>query len=422
MAKIKITGPAVDVLMKSAMPNRTTYYFDDDLAGFGLYRTTTGTGTYFAEFRPVAGGSKKRLKLGRVGTLKAGEAREAARRAIANATLGTDLAKSRADERAGVTVAELMKLYIARTRIHRKASTADGYEGIAKVNIIPHIGTSKAAAVTLSDVQRMHGKVSETRGKYAANRAVAVLKAAYAWGGKHGPPKPRGLTYVPKSINPASGIDRHEERERDRPLTAAELLAIGKAMIEAETVGLPVDAGDAKHAPKGQRVVMSPYATAAIRVIMLTGARLREILNLQWTEVDFERGVLRLPDSKTGKKVIYLPSAGVDIINGLTRLGAYVFAGESAGTKHEKPRADLKRPWTSILKRAGVSGVRIHDLRHAFGTAGVGEQMGLPVIGALLGHSNAATTKRYAHAADEVRRRAVEAIGEKIAPAIVGAK
>src|SRR5687768_17676338 len=113
MAKLKITGSAVDTLMKSAVPNRTTYYFDDELAGFGLYRTTTGTGTYFAEFRPVAGGSKRRLKLGRVGTLKATEAREAARKAIANATLGTDLAKSRADERAGVTVAELMQLYIA---------------------------------------------------------------------------------------------------------------------------------------------------------------------------------------------------------------------------------------------------------------------------------------------------------------------
>ncbi|MHC2295370.1 tyrosine-type recombinase/integrase [Bradyrhizobium barranii] len=420
MASIKVTTDTVAALMKSAVPNKTTYYFDDDLAGFGLYRTTTGTGTYFAEFRPVAGGSKKRLKLGRVGTLKANEAREAARKAIANAALGTDLAKSRADERAGVTVAELMKLYIARTRDKRKASTADGYQGIANVNIIPHIGTSKAAAVTVGDVQRMRSKVGSARGKYAANRAVAVLKAAYAWGTKHGPPKSRGVTYVPRGINPASGIHRYDEHERDRPLTAAELLAIGAAMIEAETVGLPVDAGDAKHAPKGQRVVMSPYVTAAIRLLMLTGARLREILHLRWDEVDLEHGVLRLPDSKTGKKIIFLPTAGIDTIKGLTRLGAFVIAGESAGTKHEKPRADLKKPWVSILKHAGVSGVRIHDLRYAFGAAGAGEQMGLPVIGALLGHRNASTTKRYANAADEVRRRAVEQIGSKIAAALGG--
>jgi integrase len=412
MAKIKIATDTVSALMKSAKPNRTTFYFDAELAGFGLYRTTTGTGTFFAEFRPVAGGAKKRLKLGRVGTLKANEAREAARKAIANAALGKDLAKSRADGRAGVTVAKLLELYNERTRDKRKASTADGYDLIAKVNIAPHIGTTKAAVVTRQEVQKMHSKVGASSGKYAANRAVSVLKAAYSWGGKQG--------HVPEGINPASGIDRYKEEPRERFLTTDEMLSIGEAMIEAETIGLQVDAGTAKHAPVGQRVVMSPYATAAVRLIMLTGARLREILHLRWTEVDLERGVLRLPDSKTGKKVIYLPVAAVDIIKGLTKLGAFVIAGESAGTKKEKPRADLKRPWAAICKRAGVTGVRIHDLRHTFASIGVGDQMGLPVIGALLGHSNAATTKRYAHAADEVQRRAVEVIGGKIADAMGG--
>lgn len=410
MAILKISADTVSDLMKSAVPNRTAFYFDDTLAGFGLYRTPGNTGTYFAEFRPVAGGVKKRLKIGRVGTLKASEAREAARMAIANATLGTDLAKSRADERAGMTVARLLELYNERTRDKRKASTANGYELIAKVNIAPHLGTSKAASVTRPEVQKMHAKVGATRGKYAANRAAAVLKAAYAWGGKHG--------HVPDGFNPASGIDRYKEEPRERFLTPTEMLAIGNAMIEAETIGLPVDASDAKHAPKGQLVKMSPYATAAIRLIMLTGARLREILNLCWTDVDLEYGILRLPDSKTGKKTIYLPTAAIEIIKGLTKLGGFVIAGESAGTKHEKPRADLKRPWAAICKRAGVSGVRIHDLRHTFASVGVADQMGLPVIGALLGHSNASTTKRYAHAADEVQRRAVEAIGSKIANAL----
>ncbi|MBR0729638.1 site-specific integrase [Bradyrhizobium japonicum] len=411
---MRITTETVAAAMKSALPNKTKYHFDDDLAGFGFYRTTTGTGTFFAEFRPVAGGSKKRLKLGRVGTLKANEAREAARKAIANAALGKDLAKSRAEGRAAATVARLLELYNERTRDKRKASTADGYDLIAKVNIVPHIGATKAAAVTRQEVQRMHGKVGKARGHYAANRAVAVLKAAYAWGGKYG--------HVPEGFNPASGVDRYREEPRERFLTDAEMIAIGDAMTEAETIGLAVDAGTAKHAPVGQRVVMSPYATAAVRLIMLTGARLREILHLRWDEVDLERGILRLPDSKTGKKLVYLPTAAIDIIKGLTPIGAFVIAGESAGTKREKPRADLKKPWAAILKRAGVSGIRIHDLRHTFASIGVGDQMGLPVIGALLGHSNAATTKRYAHAADEVQRRAVEAIGGKIAAALGGGK
>lgn len=412
MATIRITADSVAEVMKSARPNKTTFYFDDDLAGFGFYRTPGDTGTFFAEFRPVAGGSKKRIKLGRVGILKANEAREAARKAIANAALGKDLAQGRADERSGVTVKRLLDLYIERVRDKKKASTADGYELIASVNIVPHLGSVKASALTRREVQAMHSKVGAGRGKYAANRAVAVLKAAYSWGGKQ--------EQVPPGFNPASGVDRYEEVPRDKFLTVAEMQRLGEAMVEAETVGFPVNAGDAKHAPKGQRVAFHPHVTAAIRLLMLTGCRLREILHLRWAEVDFDRGVLRLPDSKTGRKVVFLPQPAIDILNGMTRIGSYVIASDSAGTKDEKPRADLKRPWAAITKRAGLDDVRLHDLRHSFASIGAESGLGLPVIGALLGHASAATTKRYAHAADEASRRAVDMIAGKIGSAIGG--
>lgn len=418
MATIRITTESVAALVKSAVPNKTTFYFDSELAGFGLYRTTTGTGTYFAEFRPVAGGSKKRLKLGRVGTLKANEAREAARRAIANAALGKDLAQNRSDERASLTVEELVSKYISEHAA--KASTAGLYRMLLKKHIGPRLGKIKAVVLTRPDVNRAHSLMSR-EAPVSANRAVKLLSAAYGWGARNSP-KVGAPTYVPEGMNPASGANLNDEERRERYLTAAEMLAIGNAMAEAETVGLPVDAGDAKHAPKGQLVVTSPYATAAIRLIMLTGARLREILHLRWDEVDLERGFLQLGDSKTGKKKVYLPTAAVDIIKGLTQLGAFVIAGESAGTKREKPRADLKRPWAAICKRAGVKNARIHDLRHTFASTGVGDQMGLPVIGALLGHADPSTTARYAHLADDAARRAVEAIGGKIAAALNGGK
>jgi integrase len=414
MAIIRITAEAVAEVMRSARPNRTTYFFDDDLAGFGFYRTPGDTGTFFAEFRPIAGGPKKRIKLGRVGILKANEAREAARRAIANAALGKDLAKDRSDERASVSVKRLADLYIERTRDKKKASTADGYELIVTVNIVPHIGSVKASALTRREVQAMHSKVGASRGKYAANRAVAVLRAAYAWGGKQG--------HVPEGTNPAAGVERYREEAREHFLSVEEMQRIGEAMIEAETLGFAVKSGDAKHAPRGQRVKMSPHVTAAVRLLMLTGCRLREILNLRWREVDFERGVLRLPDSKTGRKVVFLPQAAIDILKGMTRVGAFVIAGESGGEDDEKPRADLKRPWSAITKRAGVPGIRIHDLRHSYASIGAESGLGLPVIGALLGHSSAQTTKRYAHAADEVSRRAVGTIGGQIAAALEGSK
>lgn len=412
MATIRITAESVSEVMRSARPNRTTYYFDNDLAGFGFYRTPGDTGTWFAEFRPVAGGSKKRIKLGRIGTLKANDAREAARKAIAHAHLGKDLAQSRADERSGVTVKRLLELYVERTRDKKKASTADGYELIASVNIVPHVGSVKASTLTRREVQTMHTKVGATRGKYAANRAVAVLKAAYSWGGKQ--------EHVPAGYNPASGVDRYEEEARERFLTIEEMQRLGAAMVEAETVGFPVNAGDAKHAPKGQRVAFHPHVTTAIRLLMLTGCRLREILHLRWSEVDFDRGVLRLPDSKTGRKVVFLPQAAIDMLKRMQRIGGYVIASDSAGTKDEKPRADLKRPWAAITKRAGLDDVRLHDLRHSFASIGAESGLGLPVIGALLGHSSAQTTKRYAHAADEASRRAVDTIASKIGGAIDG--
>ncbi|BBD37548.1 integrase [Aminobacter sp. Y103A] len=412
MAIIKITAGGVSEVMASAKPNRTTYYFDADLPGFGFYRTTAGTGTYFAEFRPVAGGSKKRLKLGRVGTLKANEAREAARKAIAHAGLGKDLSKDRADERASVTVRTLVDTYIEDfVAMNKKESSAEFYRTMLRKHIDPLIGTIKAVALTRVEVQRAHAAMSKTA-RISANRAMKLLSAAYGWGAKNG--------YVPDGMNPASGVDLNREEGRERFLSIDEMKRLGEAMVEAETVGLKVNAGDAKHAPKGQRVKMHPSVTGAIRLIMLTGCRLREILHLRWTEVDLDRGLLFLPDSKTGRKTVVLSAAAVEVLTALPRIGVYVIAGESAGLEDEKPRADLKRPWAAITKRAGLDGLRIHDLRHSFASVGAWSGLGLPVIGKLLGHTDAKTTQRYAHIDVDSSRRAADAIAGQIADAIGG--
>lgn len=412
MAKIKITTGNVAAVMDSARPNRTTFYFDQDLAGFGFYRTTTGTGTYFAEFRPVAGGSKKRMKLGRVGILKASEAREAARKAIAHAGLGKDLAKDRTDERASVTVKTLVSKYVEDyVAKNKKASSAEFYRIIFRKHIEPRLGATKAVALTRVDVQRAHAAMSRDA-RISANRAMKLLSAAYGWGAKNG--------YVPEGMNPATGVDLNTETGRERFLTADEMMRLGDAMRQAETIGFAVNAGDAKHAPKGQRVKMHPAVTGAIRLIMLTGSRLREILHLRWSEVDLERGLLFLPDSKTGRKTVVLSAAALTVLREMPRIGVYVVAGDSAGMPNEKPRADLKRPWTAICKRAGLAGLRIHDLRHSFASVGAWSGLGLPVIGKLLGHADAKTTARYAHIADDAARRGADVIANQIAEAMGG--
>lgn len=411
MAKIKITASAVTNAMAEPIPNKTVYYFDNDLPGFGFYRTPTNIGTFFAEYRPIAGGTKKRIKLGRVGTLKANEAREAARKAIANAALGKDLAQGRADERASLTVEELVTKYISEFVERRKKGTSvDFYKTMLRTHITPQLGNAKVATLTRIDIQRAHTAISK-RAKISANRCMKLLSAAFNWGSKNG--------YVAEGFNPASGVDLNKEDARERFLSEDEMLRLGDAMREAETIGLPVNAGNHKNAPKGQRVVMSASITGAIRLLMLTGCRLREILNLRWADLDTNRGLAFLPDSKTGKKTLLLSEAALAVLNEIPKIGIYVIAGESAGLKLEKPRADLKRPWAAITKQARLDGLRIHDLRHSFASVGAWSGLGLPVIGKLLGHADAKTTQRYAHIADDAARRGVDVIANQIAAAMI---
>ncbi|MGQ3293971.1 MAG: tyrosine-type recombinase/integrase, partial [Shinella sp.] len=265
---------------------------------------------------------------------------------------------------------------------------------------------------TRVDVQRAHMKMTKTA-RYSANRAMALLSAAYVWGAKRG--------YVPEGLNPAAAIDKNKEEPRERYLTGEEMVRLGDALREAETIGIPHKASDSKHAPKEKnRTIYGRHVTGAIRLLMLTGCRLREILNLRWSEYDEKRGLLMLPDSKTGRKTVVLSEAAQAELDGLPRLGQFVIAGRSAGLPDEQPRTDLKKPWAAIAGRAGLDDVHLHDLRHTFASVGAGDGMSLLTIGKLLGHSDAATTQRYAHLHVDPTRAAANAIAGQIATALEG--
>jgi len=175
----------------------------------------------------------------------------------------------------------------------------------------------------------------------------------------------------------------------------------------------------AKHLPKATRLTkIAPSAAAALRLLLFTGCRLREILHLRWQYVDIECGCLFLPDSKSGRKTVILNAPALAVLNGLERLGPYVVPGDDP----ERPRHDLKRPWDAVTKRAELTGVRLHDLRHTYASFGAGGGLGLPIIGRLLGHAQATTTARYAHLDNDPLRRASEAIAGRIAAAFDGKK
>ena len=165
---------------------------------------------------------------------------------------------------------------------------------------------------------------------------------------------------------------------------------------------------------KNRLTFVSPFAVAAIRPLLFTGCRRQEILNLQWNHVDFERGALFLPDSKTGRRTVILGAPAMKVLSELPHVGPFVISGADP----EKARTALKRPWNAIRRRANLSGVRLHDLRHSFASVGAGAGLGLPIIGRLFGHTQPSTTARYAHLGDDPLRRASETISARIAAAM----
>lgn len=403
----KLTKRVVD-----QAPLEATRYivFDDEVKGLGLRVSPNGTKTWILEYRPGTGGrqvSKRRLKLGAVGTLTPDEARRSARQKLYAIINGADPAREQSEDRASKTLSEVISAYLTEHALpKRKPRTAEHYRDVLKRIVEPALGGRKANAIQHTDIANLHLKWRRTPSQ--ANRMLAIVSSMYGFAAKR--------TMVPVGYNPARGVEKYPEKGRERFLTSEELAALGDALREAETIGIEwqVDEGapTSKHVPKAnRRTIVGPHAVAAIRLLMFTGARLREILHLKWTEVDLERGLLLLPDSKTGRKPIYLNAAAIGILTDLQRIGTYVIAGDNP----EAPRADLKRPWQLISRRAGVTGVRLHDLRHTYASFGAGLGLGLPIIGKLLGHAHSSTTERYAHLHNDPIRRASDEIGKRIA-------
>jgi integrase len=153
---------------------------------------------------------------------------------------------------------------------------------------------------------------------------------------------------------------------------------------------------------------------------VLTGCRRNEVVALRWRSVDFERGLLLLDDSKTGEKTVYLSPPALAILSALPRIAGndFCIAGDIAG----KPFAGIDKIWSRVRARAGLADIRLHDLRHSYASVGAAASLGLPIIGKLLGHSQAQTTARYAHLSDDPLRRAANTIGAIIDGAMASRK
>lgn len=411
MTAQRITKRTVDALK----PNGSEFtVWDGVVSGFGVRVRPTGAMSYMIVYRAGAGRGApvRRYTIAAVGKITPERARARAKVILGAVAHGHDPAGQKTTERGTPTVAELADQFMAdHVRAKRKAGTAEFYRDILDRIVKPAVGTTKADKLTRLRVGKLHSSLSDT--PFQANRVLAVVGSMFAFAGRAG--------IIPEGTNPARGIDKFKENRRERFLTSEELEWLGSAIREAETTGIPWTVDEtkpnAKHVPRVKRSTkIVPSAAAALRLLLFTGCRLREILHLQWEHVDFERGCLFLPDSKSGRKTVILNAPALAVLNAMERIGPYVVPGDDP----EQPRHDLKRPWDAVTKRAGLTGVRLHDLRHTYASFGAGGGLGLPIIGRLLGHAQAATTARYAHLDNDPLRRASEAIAGRIAAALEG--
>ena len=251
----------------------------------------------------------------------------------------------------------------------KKPSTAKDYRQRWRDLIEPQLGHRLVRDVSRDLIERLHKQLSHT--PYQANRVLAQLSRLFnlaeAWGIRD------------QGTNPCRFIEKFKEEPRERYLSYDELCRLGQALDE-----LVIDDN------------LRFEAAAAIRLLLLMGARLNEVLTAHWAWVHWDQRVIALPDSKTGKKLVFLSPEALVILRDLERRrhdNPYILPGRIKG----KPLNNLAKSWKRVCRRAELSKVRLHDLRHTTANIAVGRGGTLPVIGRLLGHRQAHTTQRYAH-------------------------
>ena len=360
---------------------------DTDLAGFGA-RRQKGPAVYFLQKR--IGARIRWVTIGRHGAPWTPEtARREAYRLLGQIAGGEEPHTKRENLAELPTLKEAAQRFKTEHGIRLKPATYEKYRYLIDRYIVPELGHALIDRIARPDILKFHASMAKT--PTLANYAVNVLSKMMSWAEEHG--------LRPSQSNPCFRLKKFRENKRQRYLNEAEYVRLGEVLRRTETID-------------GENF----YIVAALRLLMLTGARVGEIRTLAWRSVDLERGLLILPDSKTGQKVIRLNPQAVAILKALPRVkgNEHVIPGRRAGSC----MVNLQKPWRRIRQEAGLDDVRIHDLRHSFASVGAAKKGSLPMIGRLLGHNHQNTTARYAHLADDPVDDLNATIGATIAAAI----
>ena len=412
----RITKTIVDVAIPDV--GKDTYLWDGELKGFAVKITKRGARVYIIQYRLHGRtGRTRRVTLGKHGTITTDQARKKAKRLLGEVASGLDPAERIAEQKRDITVGDLCDIYLTaldkgeilnRSGHPKKPSTVATDKGRIIRHIKPLLGRKRLKAIEQIDINRFmrdiaagktaadiktrkQGRAIVKGGKGTATRTVGLLSGIFTFAVEHGYRKD----------NPVHGVKRFPDARNKRYLLPIEMARLGDALQKAANNGA------------------NPNAIAAIRLLCLTGCRKGEILSLKWSDVDFERKCLHLVSTKTGDKEIQIGPPALELFASIPKheQSDYVFPGEKGGYY-----VGLPKVWERIRENANLKDVRLHDLRHSFASVGAGVGLSLPIIGKMLGHSNAETTQRYAHLADDPLRQATDSVSNRIADSMEGNK
>ncbi|MDR3752852.1 MAG: site-specific integrase [Terracidiphilus sp.] len=396
--KIRITQTFATRVKSPAAGNRIHY--DSEIAGFGLRVTEKGAKSFILNY--VIHGRERRYTIGSLGEYTAETARTKAielRQQIRDGLDPFAVLEQRKQESLEAqgrvrTLKQLSDAYLEKwAEPNKRPGTVYDDRSLLNGVILPALGDFPIGGIKRTDIADLHASLKDT--PYRANRSLALLHHMFTWAMSND----SGEWTIDK--NPVDGIRKYHEEKRDRWLSEDELIRLADALDK-----YPRQCGQGALSEKQREWLQTEARRAmdALRLIMVTGCRKSEALTAKWTDFDLARGVWTKPSHRTKEKKtehVALNAQALSLLEHMEHTGEYLFPGRAGENLQE-----IKTPWASVCKLAKLKGVRIHDLRHSFASHLVSSGVSLPVVGKLLGHTQASTTQRYAHLADNPQREA----------------
>ncbi len=352
--------------------------------GFGIRHYPSGRNVYIVQTRIA--GRLRTVTIGPASVLTRHQAQMVARRVIAYAQVGRDPATDRKRIRSAPRFDDFLEEYWSRRSPQWKASTLATHDGYRRQYLDSAFKGVFIDELNEEHVTKWFADLNNRTGPGAANRTLEILKnmlnKAEVWG------------YRLENTNPCRSVRPNKRRQCERFLSAEELVRFGTVLAEL----------------RGDDNPTIRSGCAVITLLLLTGCRYREILTLRWQDVKGNRLLLR--DSKTGPRTVWLGSAAREVIDSLPRHAKIPWLFWNC--QYRRPMRSIQHLWETILYRAGLGKLRIHDLRHTFASHAAMSKETLPMIGRLLGHANHQSTARYAHLDDEHLRDAAQQVGDAV--------